>query len=70
MTFLKKRSRSLQIVAHDQADKVLVDDAQVLNVRWKVSVANPQQGFVTLALSETDAAAIKDADNLSVKARK
>ncbi|QBB72250.1 hypothetical protein ELE36_18790 [Pseudolysobacter antarcticus] len=60
----------IRVMAHDRSDKILVDDAQVLNVRWKVSLTNAQEGFVTVSLSESEAAAIKNAGELSVKSRK
>jgi hypothetical protein len=60
----------VKVVARDKDGKVLIDDALVLNVRWKVSIANPQEGFVTVALSESEAAAIKDAGDLAIKAKK
>lgn len=60
----------IRVVRRDQDDKVVVDDAQVLNVRWKVSLTNAHEGFVTVSLSESEAAAIKDAGDLSVKSKK
>lgn len=56
-----------KVVAQKLGNKVLVADAQVLNVRWKVSATNAHEGFITMALSQAEAAAVKDAQDLAVK---
>jgi hypothetical protein len=60
----------VKVVERDNVGKTLIEDAQVLNVRWKLSVAHRQEGFVTVGLSETEAGLIKDAGDLAVKAKK
>jgi hypothetical protein len=58
-----------KVIALEEDGKVLVEDAVVLNVRWKVAATNEREGFVTVALSATDAAAVSGTHSLSVRAR-
>lgn len=57
----------VKVVARNLNDKVLVEDAQVLYVRWKISATNAQEGFVTVVLSKEEEAAVKTGGELSVK---
>jgi len=51
-------------------NKPLIEDAVVLNVRWKVSASSSHEGFVTFALTPAEASAVKASDGLSIKALK
>jgi hypothetical protein len=60
----------VKVVARNSNDKVLIEDAQVLNVRWKLSTANAHEGFVTLALSKEEESIVGKAGEVSVKSAK
>ena len=49
-------------------ENILIEDAQVHNVRWKMSSSNLKDGFITLALSQDQESMLKNANELSVKA--
>ncbi len=60
----------VKVVAQNSNDKVLIKDAQVFNVRWKMSAENVREGFVTLALSKEEGISLKEAGELSVRSIK
>ena len=60
----------VKVVARSPSDKVLVEDAVVLDARWKVTTEQSHEGFVTLSLSADGESAVKKTEGLSVKAIK